>query len=76
MTLHHINNPKHWRDRAVEARANAEHVTGVFKKSLLTVAANYERLAKMAKDRNEAVKAASSTRALQRIFQRVKQFSD
>jgi hypothetical protein len=45
---------KHWRDQADEARANAEKTAGVFKKSLLTVAGHYDRLAKLAEDRNMA----------------------
>ena len=48
----HINDPKHWRYRAEEARAMAESMTDPEAKQLmLNVAADYERLAKRAEDR-------------------------
>ena len=50
--MSHINDPKHWRYRAKEARAMAESMTDPeAKQSMLNVAADYERLAKRAEDR-------------------------
>ena len=51
--MSHINDPKHWRYRAEEARgAMAESMTDPeAKQSMLNVAADYERLAKRAEDR-------------------------
>ena len=50
--MSHINDPKHWRYRAEEARAMAESMTDPEAKQLmLNVAADYERLAKRAEDR-------------------------
>ena len=50
--MSHINDPKHWRYRAEEARAMAESMTDpVAKQSMLSVAAEYEKLAKRAEDR-------------------------
>ena len=46
--MSHINDPKHWRYRAEEARAMAESMTDPeAKQSMLNVAADYERLAKL-----------------------------
>ena len=50
--MSHINDPKHWRYRAEEARAMAESMTDPeAKQSMLNVAAEYEKLAKRAEDR-------------------------
>jgi hypothetical protein len=50
--MSHINDPKHWRYRAEEARAMAESMTNPEAKQLmLNVAADYERLTKRAEDR-------------------------
>ena len=50
--MSHINDPKHWRYRAEEARAMAESMTDPeAKRLMLNVAADYERLAKRAEDR-------------------------
>ena len=50
--MSYINDPKHWRYRAEEARAMAESMTDPeAKQSMLDVAADYERLAKRAEDR-------------------------
>jgi hypothetical protein len=47
-----IDDPKHWRSRAEEARAVAEHMTDpISKQMMLNVAADYERLAKRAEER-------------------------
>jgi len=48
-----INDPQPWRDRAEEARAQAENMNSVFKKTMLTVAAHYELLAKRAERRRD-----------------------
>jgi len=48
-----INDPQPWRDRAEEARAQAENMNSVFKKTMLTVAAHYELLAKRAEGRRD-----------------------
>ena len=51
--MSHINDPKHWRYRAEEARAMAESMTDPEAKQLmLNVAADYERLAKRAEERS------------------------
>ena len=55
--MSHINDPKHWRHRAEEARATAESLTDPEAKQLmLNVAADYEKLAKRGRPehRNEA----------------------
>jgi hypothetical protein len=55
--MSHINDPKHWRHRAEEARAMAESLTDPEAKQLmLNVAADYEKLAKRGRPehRNEA----------------------
>jgi hypothetical protein len=47
-----INDPKHWRDRAEEARAVADQLTDDFaKKQMLRIADDYETLAKRAEKR-------------------------
>jgi len=48
-----INDPQPWHDRAEEARAQAENMYSVFKKTMLTVAAHYELLAKRAERRRD-----------------------
>jgi hypothetical protein len=48
----HLNDPTHWRARAIEARAIAEHISDpASKEMMLKVAAEYEHLAKRAEDR-------------------------
>jgi hypothetical protein len=48
-----LNNEKHWRDRAEEARLNAEQMTDLTaKKLMLGVADSYDQLAKRAAVRN------------------------
>ena len=55
--MSHINDPKHWRHRAEEARAMAESLTDPEAKQLmLNVAADYEKLAKRAEDRSTGMK--------------------
>jgi len=47
-----FNDPKHWRDRAEEARANAEHLHDPdAKRMMLEIAASYDRIAKRAEER-------------------------
>ena len=54
--MSHINDPKHWRYRAEEARAMAESMTNPeAKQMMLDVAADYERLAKRAEERSAGV---------------------
>jgi hypothetical protein len=46
------NDPRHWRDRAREARAVAEQITDPGpKEKMLSVAADYEKLARRAEQR-------------------------
>jgi hypothetical protein len=48
----HLNNPDHWRARAIEARAVAEHITDPgSQQMMLNVAAEYEDLARRAEER-------------------------
>jgi hypothetical protein len=55
--MSHINDPKHWRHRAEEARAMAESLTDPEAKQLmLNVAADYEKLAKRAEERSTGVR--------------------
>ena len=50
-----INDPKHWRDRAEEARAMAEALTDAEAKRLMhEIADGYERMARRAEDRRAA----------------------
>ena len=50
-----INDPKHWRDRADEARAVAEALSDAEAKSLmLEIADGYERMARRAEERKAA----------------------
>jgi hypothetical protein len=52
MSEHPINDPKHWRDRATEARALAEQMDDPEgKRMMLRVADDYERLAQRALER-------------------------
>ena len=54
--MSHINDPKHWRYRAEEARAMAESLTDPeAKQMMLNVAVEYERLAKRAEERSAGV---------------------
>ena len=47
-----INDPKHWRDRAEEARAVAEEMTDPdSKRKMLRIADDYEELARRAEKR-------------------------
>ena len=50
-----IISPKHWRDRAEEARVLAEDMTDtVSKEMMLRIATDYDRLAKRAQERSTA----------------------
>jgi ABC-type Zn uptake system ZnuABC Zn-binding protein ZnuA len=52
MPEHPINDPKHWLDRAKEARALAEQIADPeAKRTMLKNAADYERLAQRAQER-------------------------
>jgi hypothetical protein len=54
--MSHINDPKHWRHRAAEARAMAESLTDPeAKQQMLKVAADYEKLAERAEERSTGV---------------------
>jgi hypothetical protein len=47
-----FNDPKHWLERAEEARVHAEQMTDLTaKQMMLGIAADYERLAKRAEER-------------------------
>ena len=47
-----INDPKHWRERAEEARVHAEQLTDEkAKKAMLRIASDYEELARRAERR-------------------------
>ena len=47
-----INDPKHWRERAEEARVHAEQMNDPeSKKAVLRIAEDYEKLAKRAEQR-------------------------
>jgi hypothetical protein len=49
---HSINDPKHWVDRAKEARAVAEQIDDPeAKRTMLGIADDYERLAQRAQER-------------------------
>ena len=46
-----VNNAKHWRDRAEQARSNAElMIDPEAKRKMLNIAADYDRLAKRAEE--------------------------
>jgi hypothetical protein len=52
MSWSHLNDPSHWRARAIEARTMAEHITDPASKQLMiNVAAEYEELARRAEER-------------------------
>jgi hypothetical protein len=52
MSLYSINDPKHWHDRAKEARALAEQMNDPeAKRTMLKNADDYERLAQRAEER-------------------------
>jgi hypothetical protein len=52
MSDHPINDPKHWLDRAKEARALAGQMNDPeAKRTMLGIAEDYERLAKRAEER-------------------------
>jgi hypothetical protein len=47
-----MSNPQHWRDRAEEARSNAEQINDPeAKRMMLGIANSYERLAERAEER-------------------------
>jgi hypothetical protein len=53
MPTSHINDPKHWRDRAQEMRALAAQTDDLdARASMLTVADEYEKLARRAEERS------------------------
>ena len=50
--LSYLNDPEHWRDRARKTRVMAETVTDwAAKRAMLTIADEYDELAKRAEDR-------------------------
>jgi hypothetical protein len=52
MPSSYINDPKHWRERAEEARALAGQMTDPeAKATMLGIAEDYEKMAKRAQDR-------------------------
>jgi hypothetical protein len=52
MSSHSINDPKHWLDRAREARALVEQIDDLeAKRTMLKNANDYERLAQRAEER-------------------------
>jgi hypothetical protein len=52
MPEHPINDPKHWLDRAKEARALAQQINDPeATRTLLAIADDYERLSKRAEER-------------------------
>ena len=53
-----MNNPQHWRDRAEEARVNAEQMSDPeSKRMMLEIADGYIRLAERAARRRESEKS-------------------
>jgi len=52
---HSFNDPKHWRERAEEARVHAEQISDPeSKRMMLKIAEDYEKLAKRAEERLNA----------------------
>jgi len=52
MPWSHLNDPKHWRERAQEARAMAQQMTDRdAEATMLGIADDYEKLARRAEDR-------------------------
>lgn len=52
VALPFFNDPQHWRDRAEEARVQAEQVIGEEpRRVMLQIAADYEKLARRAEER-------------------------
>jgi hypothetical protein len=52
MVSHFVNEPDHWRARAVEARTLASRIKeSQSRDAMLSIAEGYERLAKRAQDR-------------------------
>jgi len=52
MSYRSFNDPKHWRERAEEARAHAGQMTDPeAKRMMLGIAEDYEKLARRAQDR-------------------------
>jgi hypothetical protein len=50
-----LNNARHWRDRAEEARALAEEMRDEFsRQQMLAIADGYDRLAKRAEERTKS----------------------
>jgi len=50
--MSHINDPKHWRERAEEARVHAEQMADPeAKQTMLKIAEDYEKLAQRAEQR-------------------------
>jgi hypothetical protein len=45
MPLAHFNDPKHWRDRAEEARVIADQLSDPEAKRMLVIADDYDKLA-------------------------------
>jgi hypothetical protein len=57
MSIRHLTDAKHWRDRAREARATADQMTDPKAKLImLAIATGYERLAKRDEERQAAAK--------------------
>jgi len=64
MSASHINDPKHWRDRAEAMRALAEETADAnARETMLRVAADYEKLAERAARRASGASAQRSSRA-------------
>jgi predicted Rossmann-fold nucleotide-binding protein len=52
--LHLLNDPKHWRDRAEEARTMAERMMDDYaKEAMMRIADEYDRLADQAEQRQQ-----------------------
>jgi hypothetical protein len=53
LQAHYINDPEHWRRRAVEMRVLAENATDVSaRETMLRIAEDYEELARRAQNRS------------------------